>query len=89
MEDFKKWLLERPIDYSEIDLLQGLASIDNDFPHYADWREYKNYLAGKNAPYSFIEAFERAWEQFINERLGVWYEQERIRECDTPRTKAS
>lgn len=89
MENFKQWLIDHDVNCCDIDLLQvqALASIDKSFPDNADWRDYKNYLAGNNAPYSFIEAFEKAWEQFIEERQGIWYEQTRIQECDTLRVK--
>lgn len=91
MEDYKQWLIDRNVNCCDVDLLQvqGLAILDKHFPSFADWREYKNYLAGNNAPYSFIEAFENSWEKFTNERLGARYEQERIRECDTLRTKTA
>ena len=68
--NFRRWLIKQCDRCDNVGGLGVLAYHDRDFPSMASWREYKNYLYGRDSAEEVFEGFEQAWDEYWEQEWG-------------------
>lgn len=68
--NFTSWLIKQRDRCDRIGGLGLLVYLDKSFPHMASWREYKNYLYGRDSAEEVFEGFEQAWDEYWEQEWG-------------------